>query len=132
MKQGFTLLWVGWQFDVPPRAALRVYAPIASDNGSPIRGLVRSDFVVTEKESDHSLADRNHIAYAVLDPDLPDNTLTVRDSVDGARRTLPRSQWSFTPDRTRVSMAAKFEPGKIYEVVYTAENPRRSAMSSPC
>src|SRR5262249_26017205 len=26
-------------------------------------------------------------------------------------------------DSTRVYMAAKFEPGKIYEVVYTAENP---------
>jgi hypothetical protein len=123
MKQGFTLLWVGWQFDVPMRGGLRVYAPIATDEGRPIRGLVRSDFVVTEKESDHSLADRNHIAYAVLDPALPDNVLTVRDSVDGPRRTVPRSQWTFTPDRTRVSMAAKFEPGKIYEVVYTAENP---------
>ena len=65
MKQGFTLLWVGWQFDVPQRPGLvRVYPPIATDNGRPIRGLVRSDFVVTEKEVDHSLADRDHIAYA--------------------------------------------------------------------
>jgi hypothetical protein len=121
MRQGFTLLWLGWQFDVP--GGLRVYAPIASDNGRAIRGLVRSDFVVTEKESDHSLADRNHTAYAVLDPASPDNVLTVRDSVDGPRRTVPRGQWSFTPDRTRVALPAKFEPGKIYEVVYTAENP---------
>ena len=121
MRQGFTLLWVGWQFDVPN--GLRVYAPIASDNGRPIRGLVRSDFVVTERESDHSLADRNHTAYAVVDPLSPDNTLTVRDSVDGPRRAVPRNQWAFTPDRTRVAMTAKFEPGKIYEVVYTAENP---------
>jgi hypothetical protein len=123
MRQGFTLLWVGWQFDVPQAAGLRVYTPIASDNGRPIRGLVRSDFVVTEKESDHSLADRTHIAYTVLDPSSPDNVLTVRDSVDGPRRIVPRNQWAFTPDRTRVSMAGKFEPGKIYEVVYTAENP---------
>jgi hypothetical protein len=123
MRQGFTLLWVGWQFDVPPQAGLRVYTPIASENGRPIRGLVRSDFVVTEKESDHSLADRTHIAYAVLDPGSSDNVLTVRDSVDGPRRIVPRSQWAFTADRTRVSMSAKFEPGKIYEVVYAAENP---------
>src|SRR5258705_4067500 len=60
MRQGFTLLWVGWQFDVP-QSGLKVYTPIASDNGTPIRGLVRSDFVVTERETDHSLADRNHI-----------------------------------------------------------------------
>ncbi|HMF98490.1 MAG TPA: hypothetical protein VKE96_29520, partial [Vicinamibacterales bacterium] len=84
LAQGFTLLWVGWQFDVPQRAGLvRVYPPVATDNGKPIRGLVRSDFVVTEKESDHSLADRDHAAYAVVDPDSPDNVMTVRDSVDG-------------------------------------------------
>src|SRR6185295_2069440 len=68
LKQGFTLLWVGWQFDVPQRAGLvRVYPPIATDDGRPIRGLVRSDFVVTEKEPDHSLADRDHAAYAAVE-----------------------------------------------------------------
>jgi hypothetical protein len=132
MRQGFTLLWVGWQFDPPKRAGLvRVYPPTASENGRPIRGLVRSDFVVTEREADHSLADRDHTAYAVVDPDSPDNVLTVRDSVEGPRRIVPRSQWSFAradggstvADLTRVYMAAKFEPNKIYEVVYTAENP---------
>src|SRR5438128_4732989 len=96
MKQGFTLLWVGWQFDPPKRAGLvRVYPPTASENGRPIRGLVRSDFVVTEREADHSLADRDHTAYAVVDPDSPDNVMTVRDSVEGPRRIVPRSQWGF-------------------------------------
>jgi len=132
MKQGFALLWVGWQFDVPRRQGLvRVYPPTATENGRPVRGVVRSDFVVTEKESDHSLADRDHAAYAVVDPDSPDNVMTVRDSVEGARRIVPRDQWSFSRleggtavvDATRVYMSAKFEPGKIYEVVYTAENP---------
>jgi len=57
--------------------------------------------------------------------------MTVRDSVDGPRRVVPRSQWSFSrddggrlvPDPTRVTVSGKFEPGKIYEVVYAAENP---------
>ena len=132
MRQGFTLLWVGWQFDTPKRPGLvRVYPPIASDHGRPIRGLVRSDFVVTEKEADHSLADRDHTAYAAVDPDAPDNVMTVRDSVEGPRRIVPRNQWGFARadgaktvvDPTRVYMSAKFEPGKIYEVVYAAENP---------
>ena len=132
MKQGFTLLWVGWQFDPPQRPGLvRVYPPVATENGRPIKGLVRSDFVVTEREADHSLADREHAAYAVLDPDSPDNVLTVRDSVNGPRRVVPRSEWRFgrddggkaVGDATRVYMAAKFQPGKIYEVVYTAQGP---------
>src|SRR5262245_54012694 len=66
MKQGFTLLWVGWQFDVPQRPELmRVYVPTPTEGGRPIRGLVRSDFVPTEKELDHSLSDRNHVPYVV-------------------------------------------------------------------
>jgi len=122
LKQGFTLLWVGWQFDVPKRQGLvRLNAPTATENGRPIRGLVRSDFVVTDKETDHSLADRNHQPYAVADPQSPDNVLTVRDSVEGPRRTIPRNQW--TLDAAGVHMTAKFEPNKIYEVVYTSENP---------
>jgi hypothetical protein len=132
MHQGFSLLWVGWQFDVPQRAGLvRVYSPTATDNGTPIQGLVRSDFVVTEKETDHSLADRDHAAYAVVNPNAPENVLTVRDTVEGPRRIVPRTQWSFgrvegdkdVADATRVHLSTKFEPGKIYEVVYTAQNP---------
>lgn len=132
MKQGFTLLWVGWQFDPPQRPGLvRVYPPTASDQGRPIQGLVRSDFVVTERAFDRSLADRDHLAYPVVDPDAKDNVLTVRDSVEGARRIVPRSQWKFArvegnrviEDATRVYMPGGFEPGKVYEVVYTAQNP---------
>jgi hypothetical protein len=124
MRHGFTLLWIGWQFDVPNRPGLvRVYPPIASDNGRPIRGLVRSDFVVTEREADHSLADRDHQAYVAVDRESADNVMTVRDSVDGPRRIVPRDQWGFSADGTRVYLNAKFEPNKIYEVVYTAENP---------
>jgi hypothetical protein len=132
MKQGFTLLWVGWQFDVPQRPELvRVYVPTPTENGRPIRGVVRSDFVPTEKEFDHSLSDRNHVPYVVADPNDANNVLTVRDSVDGPRRIIPRDQWGFAKDEsgkrvadtTHVYMTTKFEPNKIYEVVYTAENP---------
>ena len=49
--------------------------------------------------------------------------LTVRDSVEGARRTIPRTEWQFTEDGKSVRMAAGFEPQKIYEVVYRAQDP---------
>jgi hypothetical protein len=125
LAQGFTLLWIGWQFDVPSREGLmRVYAPIArASDGSPIHGLVRSDFVVTETAREASLADRNHLAYVVANADDPATTLTVRDSVEGPRRMIPRDQWRFTEDGKGVRMASGFEPKKIYEVVYRSENP---------
>jgi Alpha/beta hydrolase domain len=125
LEQGFTLLWLGWQFDPPQREELmRVYAPVArAADGSAIQGLVRSNFVPTQKVQEASLADRNHMAYPVADPKDSASALTVRDAVEGASRTIPRDQWEFTPDRTRVRMATGFEPHKIYEVVYKSQDP---------
>lgn len=125
LHEGFTLLWVGWQFDPPMRdGLLRVYAPIAKgDGGRAITGLVRSDFVVTKPATQASLADRDHIAYPVSDRDDPATIMTVRDSVEGPRRTIPRDRWQFSDDGRSVLMAAGFEPKKIYEVVYRAQDP---------
>jgi hypothetical protein len=125
LERGFTLMWIGWQFDPPLRDGLvRVHAPIAREaDVRPITGLVRSDFVVTETAREASLADRNHLAYAVAAVDDAAAVLTVRDSVEGARRTIPRNQWQFAPDGKSVRFAAGFEPKKIYEVVYTAQDP---------
>lgn len=125
LERGFTLMWIGWQFDVPLREGLmRVNAPIAKEaDGRSIRGLVRSDFVVIKPAQEASLADRGHQAYVVADPNDPATMLTVRDSVEGARRLIPRAEWQFTDDRKGVRMAAGFEPKKIYEVVYRSQDP---------
>ena len=123
LERGFTLVWLGWQFDPPQRPGLmRLYAPVARDGERPISGLVRAEFVPDQKETSHSLADRDHIAYPAVNPDDPKLTLTVRERVEGTRRTIPRKQWTIE-DRTRISMPSGFEPGKIYELVYTAEDP---------
>ncbi len=132
LERGFTLLWVGWQWDTPMRPGImRMYPPVATENGNPLRGLVRSDFVPLRPETDHSLADRDHLPYPVADPDARENVLTVRDSVEGERRVIPRSKWKFArmenaqvvPDSGRVYLEGGFEPRKIYEVVYVSENP---------
>ena len=125
LENGFTLLWVGWQFDVPVREGLvRVFAPIAKEaDGRSITGLVRSDFVLNAPATEASLADRGHQAYVVSDRNDAATVLTVRDTVEGARRTIPRTQWQFSEDGKSVRMAAGFEPQKIYEVVYRAQDP---------
>lgn len=132
MQHGFTLLWVGWQFDVPRRDGLvRLNAPVAVDGGNEITGLVRSEVVVAKRVADALLADRGHLAYEVADPSSSDNVMTVRDSVDGPRRVVPREQWRFarllngkvTPNTTHVYLAGGFEPFKLYDIVYRAKNP---------
>ncbi len=132
LEQGFTLLWLGWQFD-PPRSPglLRLTTPVATEDGKAIRGLVRSDFVVKDRLLAHSLADRNHVPYAVADPQAPENTMTVRDAANGPREVIPREQWQFArmqdgkpvADQGSVYLKGGFEPGRIYEIVYLSENP---------
>jgi hypothetical protein len=122
LSQGFTLLWVGWQFDAPERDGLvRAYLPTAKESdGRPIQGMVRSDFTPAQKVADLALTDA---AYAVVDPKDPANILTVRDSVEGTRRTIPREKWDFTADRKSIHMNDGFEPHKIYELVYKSQDP---------
>ena len=125
LNQGYYLVWLGWQFDVPHEPGrMRVIVPVAKNkDGSPITGLVRADFVPSETLTRHSLADRGHIAYPVLDPDDPKLVLTVRDSARAARRPIPRDRWHISEDRTAVEMPSGFEAGMIYEIVYRAQDP---------
>jgi hypothetical protein len=123
LRRGFTLVWIGWEFDVPARSGLlRLLAPIATDNGKTITGLVRSEWMGDEKVTTISLGDRAQTAYAVADENDPANKMYVRDQVDGPRTVVPRLAWQFA-DATHVTMAARFEPGRIYEIVYRAKDP---------
>jgi hypothetical protein len=123
LKQGFTLVWIGWEFDVPSSPNLmKLYAPVATEHGKTITGLVSAEWEGDDRVTMISLGDRSQIGYAVADPDAPGTQLTVRDRVAGERRTIPRSDWTFSDER-HVTLKAGFQPGKIYEVIYQAKDP---------
>ncbi len=124
-EQGFLLAWIGWQFDVPREPPLlSVTVPIARNpGGSPITGVVRSDFVPDEAVTRISLGDRLFYPYKVAGPNDPFHTLTERSLANGPRRVIPRSQWKFSDDRGAVEKTSGFESGKIYEVVYKSQDP---------
>ncbi|HEY3741018.1 MAG TPA: alpha/beta hydrolase domain-containing protein [Bryobacteraceae bacterium] len=115
LEQGYTLVWLGWQNDVPK--GLRMHAPSAEG----IHGLVRSDILVDKETDTQALGDRNHIAYEVINPEAA--TMTVRDSPTGPRQSIAHNKWSFTADGQHVKLNAGFEPGRLYEVIYQSENP---------
>src|SRR5262249_4982927 len=127
MRQGFTLLWMGWQWDVPERAGvMRMQMPIATENGRRITGLIRGNFILNEKSATAPGADRNHLAYTPIDPQSAESVMTVRDEPTAKGDIIPRSKWRFVDDgRTgMVALEGGFEPGRIYDVVYRTADPR--------
>jgi hypothetical protein len=123
LDQGYTLVWIGWEFDIPPSPKLlHLYAPIATEHGKTITGLVRSEWEGDQRVTTIPLGDRTQIGYSVADQNDVANRMYVRDTVNGERRTIARNKWKFADD-THVTMDDGFEPGKIYEVVYRAKDP---------
>src|SRR5215472_1180381 len=132
MRRGYTVAWLGWEYDVADQNQnLRLYAPVThmeskSANGE-IHGLVRSDFTVSVARNEMPVG---HIllgpsggkSYAADDPAAAANVLTVRDTRDGPRQSIPRDQWSFADPHT-IRLNGGFVPGKIYELVYAAKDP---------
>ncbi|WP_051670314.1 alpha/beta hydrolase domain-containing protein [Bryobacter aggregatus] len=115
MEQGYTLVWVGWQWDVPASPELlRVYPPIAQG----VEALIRSEFVPHAKALSMSLGDRNMQAYPVASG----LKLTIRDSRDGKRQEIGEG-WQLNTAKTAIEMPGGFQPYQIYEATYQTRNP---------
>ncbi|PYN93463.1 MAG: hypothetical protein DMD91_29945 [Candidatus Rokuibacteriota bacterium] len=124
LRLGLTLIWVGWQFDVATRdGGLRLDAPVATDDGRPIEGLVRCDWTVDEHVAFLPLGHRSHRPYPVATADDPGNVLTEREGRLAPRSVVPRNQWRFVNQGTQIMRDGGFAPGKIYELVYRARDP---------
>lgn len=115
LEQGYTLVWLGWQFDVARRPGLlRVDVPVAKG----ISGLVREDFQCTESTQRFRLQN----IYPVADTKDPAARLYVRETTFGKRTQIPRDKWRFA-DGFTVEMNIPCMPGKSYDVVYTSIDP---------
>jgi hypothetical protein len=127
MERGFTLVWLGWQFDLPPGpSVMKLYPPVAEG----ITGLVHSSFTPDVVRKDFPLGDRSMISYPMLHPKDPALRLTVRDNCEAPVREVPRSAWAISPEATSLHMESGFEAGKVYEVVYRAANPPLAALGA--
>ena len=137
LRQGLTVVSLGWQWDILPDApGLHFHPPVAGDAAHPITGLVRSDITVDAPTHTiplgHRVGTSEALGYPVSDPNDPATALTVRDGPLAPRTTVPRAAWRFAredsaggvvDDSRHVYLAAGFQPGHVYEVVYRAKDP---------
>lgn len=122
MAQGFTMLNVGWEFDVPAKPdALRLEVPRAKNkDGSAIRGVVSAQFTPDKPADEQTLTDLAD--YPPCDLDGPDSRLIVRTRAAWRGGSeIPRTRWSWK--NGRLHLDGGFEPGKTYEIFCMSEAP---------
>jgi len=116
LRLGYTVVWVGWEFDVPERAgAVRIDVPEAAG----ITGLVHAWTTPTASGPTAQFGDLAR--YRPSDPTASQNTLSVRDTAMGTPTPIARNKW--TLNGNTVTLDGGFEAGRIYELSYTAANP---------
>jgi hypothetical protein len=116
MRQGFTLVWVGWEFDVPHRDGLvRIEVPAATGT----TGIVRAYFTPDSRRPDFTVADI--AAYPPIHGAGAESTLSVRDGIQGKPAAISHEKWRLAG--SVVTLDGGFEPGRMYEISYTAANP---------
>ena len=118
MREGYTLVWVGWQFDVAP-PGIRVEAPAAD-----VSGRMRFSFVPDDRRAEITPADLPN--YLPVTDNDPSATLTVRDRFWATPSPIARSRWQIVNanGRPQIRLEGGFEPGRVYEVDYPAAGAR--------
>ncbi len=120
MREGYTVVWVGWQFDVAP-PLMRTEAP-AVTGARP--GMVRFTFIPDARDSELSPAEMP--VYPPAGTTTAADSLTVRDRFWDAPSAIPRERWRLVlgAERPRIALDGGFEPGRIYELTYLATGGR--------
>ncbi|WFT96852.1 alpha/beta hydrolase domain-containing protein [Bradyrhizobium barranii] len=143
-RRGYTLLWSAWQGGIlrgHKRVVLNV--PVATNNGEPITGTVLQDFSVDKRGSYMMPLSGRTDAHSYSTTTLNTRNATLsrrrypyseREDIDpdgwqfgriegGTRLDDQRKKIGIVPSYTHLLLQDGFEPGWIYELIYTAKDP---------
>jgi hypothetical protein len=136
-RHGYTVVCAGWQGDLVYNGNNVVaFLPEARQNGQPLRGKVRQEFI-SDKRGVLSMpvsGAANIQCYPVLDRATA--TLTVREKEADPRVAVPDGEWQLAqaemkdgrvelaPSNTDLYVKGGFRTGWIYELIYDTEGSR--------
>ena len=127
MRYGFTVVFCGWQTDVPT-GGIRLHVPEAlDDHGQRLIGQTYQQYDVSNNTHELLLADRQHNPLPAADLQDATAILIQRDWPDGPPTVIPREDWLFArwvdgrpiPDANYVCFRSGFQSGRTYEIIYT-------------
>ncbi|MDA1051271.1 MAG: alpha/beta hydrolase domain-containing protein [Planctomycetota bacterium] len=137
LRQGFIVVWSGWIAELLPGGGrLLLDAPIATEDGRPITGMVRAEFVSDYPADRYQISHfGNHGSYPPTEKGLAEAVLTWRLNEADPRVVIPRSQWKLHREyveadgrrsllpKSEIEIAGGIQAGFIYELVYEAHGP---------
>jgi hypothetical protein len=141
LNHGFTVVWSGWIGEIlPGDHRLLLKAPIATDQGKPIRGLVRFETCTDKPAASLPLSRREgHGSYSPTAEGEAKGVLTRRSREDAPREIVPRDKWKLqrlpvpavkqgegvagTLGQIRLHVDGGCEPGVLYELICECEGP---------
>jgi hypothetical protein len=129
MRDGYTMVFVGWEFDVPaPRLRIEALAAILPAGSS--ADSLTVEIMVNERAAEAFLIDdpagRPPAIYPPAESSNPKDVLTVRDHFLETGTTIPHARWRFVTGPNglpKIQLDGGFDPGRFYQVTYRASAP---------
>lgn len=119
MQRGYTVVWVGWEFDIrrisgrqgeaERGAGMAIQIPSARG----VSDVIRASFTPND-DGPQTVGDL--AGYRPTDDNAKDTTLSVRDGEFGAKTLIARER--FTVRGNQVTLTGGFEKGRTYELTY--------------
>ncbi len=114
LRQGYSLAWVGWRFDLAPGTGLRLEPPVLAG----ITGPSREEFVFDNTTSPATVT----LTYPAARQDGA--RLTVRQLPGDARQAPADLGYRWLDDRRiEITRPAGFDASALYELIYEAKDP---------
>ncbi len=127
LRQGYTLLFSGWESTAPAGGGRYLFnAPIAKNpDGSPIVGPAQEEFVI-----DNATTTVGRLTYPAASLDTTQAELIVRTHYSDAPTVIPSSGWEYVNNQTIRLLPAgtAFEQGRLYHLTYQAMDPTVSGL----
>lgn len=132
MRQGYTLVFSGWQGDLDAEVYqqmqqlfgnvpfLRAHLPIARDGERTITGVTQTEVVFDHTNNPAIIS----LTYPAATLDQSKATLSVRARQNDAKREIARDHWSYVNDsHVKLDRPIDMDAGAIYEFIYPARDP---------
>src|SRR5262245_41259942 len=124
-ERGYTVVWSGWDPDVPTRnATMGARFPVMMEDSKPLVRRIREEFQVGKRRP--ADAETARLNYPAASTDKSKARLTMRARESDQRVEIPHDQWEFADARTirLLPQGTKLSPLVIYELFYEATNPK--------